>query len=240
MPFPNAYRGPDARAGSRRARTRRCRCESRLRRLRRSCSSPCRARPASRAAREEFVRGLRRICDEHGIVLVAEEVVVRRVCSDRPPVRDGAVRRRACPAHRLPSSIAGGLPLSGVLGRAELMNAPPDSAIGGTFPGSLVARAAGARALDLIEEEGLVDRAETLGADFRSGMERWRVAPRRLGDVRGPGALPALELVADRVDQSVGTGLLADRGRRRCGRARPAAARRPARWKPHSVSSCRS
>ena len=112
-------------------------------------------------APEEFVRGLRRICDEHGIVLVADEVQTgfgrtgRLFAMEHYGVEPDLMT--------VAKSIAGGLPLSGVLGRAELMNAPPDSAIGGTFPGNPVACAAGLAVLDLIEEEGLVDRAETAG-----------------------------------------------------------------------------
>ncbi len=95
-------------------------------------------------------------------------------------------------------SIAGGLPLSGVLGRASIMNRVPDSAIGGTFPGNPVACAAAIAVLDTIEEEGLVERAGAVGAEIRSRMEQWRERHEAIGDVRGLGAMLALELVRDR------------------------------------------
>jgi 4-aminobutyrate aminotransferase/(S)-3-amino-2-methylpropionate transaminase len=95
-------------------------------------------------------------------------------------------------------SIAGGLPLSGVVGRAGIMNAPADGAIGGTFPGNPVACAAGLAVLDTIDEEGLVERAEAVGRDIRSAMERWQDRFEAIGDVRGVGAMLALELVRDR------------------------------------------
>ena len=95
-------------------------------------------------------------------------------------------------------SIAGGLPLSGVLGRAEIMNAPVDSGIGGTFVGNPVACAAGLAVLDTIEEDGLLERAEVVGAEIRGRMERWRDRFEEIGDVRGLGAMLAVELVADR------------------------------------------
>jgi 4-aminobutyrate aminotransferase/(S)-3-amino-2-methylpropionate transaminase len=95
-------------------------------------------------------------------------------------------------------SIAGGLPLSGVIGRAEVMNSPVESGVGGTFVGNPVCCAAALAVLDTFEEEGLVERAETIGAEIRSRMERWQERHRQIGDVRGLGAMLAIELVADR------------------------------------------
>jgi 4-aminobutyrate aminotransferase/(S)-3-amino-2-methylpropionate transaminase len=144
----------------------------------------------------EFVHGLRRICDEHGIVLIADEVQTgfcrtgRLFAMEHFGVEPDLVT--------IAKSVAGGLPLSGVLGRAELMNAPPDSAIGGTFPGNPVACAAGLGVLDTIEEEGLVARAEELGNVIRERMLAWQQRFDAIGDVRGLGAMLALELVADR------------------------------------------
>jgi 4-aminobutyrate aminotransferase / (S)-3-amino-2-methylpropionate transaminase / 5-aminovalerate transaminase len=195
VPFPNAYRGPDALtalAELERALSLRVAAEE----VAAIVFEPVQGEGGFVVAPEEFVRGLRRICDEHGIVLVADEVQTgfgrtgRLFAMERYVVEPDLIT--------VAKSIAGGLPLSGVLGRAELMNAPPDSAIGGTFPGNPVACAAGLAVLDLIEEEGLVDRAETLGAEIRSRMERWRDRFSAIGDVRGLGAMLALELVADR------------------------------------------
>ena len=94
-------------------------------------------------------------------------------------------------------SIAGGLPLSGVLGKAEIMDAPGDSAIGGTFVGNPVAQAAALAVLDVIDDEGLVERSAELGEAMRTRMRAWKERFRQIGDVRGLGSMLALELVHD-------------------------------------------
>jgi 4-aminobutyrate aminotransferase/(S)-3-amino-2-methylpropionate transaminase len=94
-------------------------------------------------------------------------------------------------------SIAGGLPLSGVVGRAEIMDAPAHSAIGGTYVGNPVAQAAALAVLDIFEEEGLVERASTIGDTIRERMLAWQERWSQIGDVRGLGAMLAIELVQD-------------------------------------------
>jgi 4-aminobutyrate aminotransferase / (S)-3-amino-2-methylpropionate transaminase / 5-aminovalerate transaminase len=94
-------------------------------------------------------------------------------------------------------SIAAGLPLSGVLGRAEIMDAPHEAAVGGTFVGNPVAQAAALAVLDVIVEEGLCERAGAIGAAIRERMEAWQATYPQIGDVRGLGAMLALELVLD-------------------------------------------
>jgi 4-aminobutyrate aminotransferase/(S)-3-amino-2-methylpropionate transaminase len=95
-------------------------------------------------------------------------------------------------------SIAAGLPLSGVIGRAEIMDAPGDSAIGGTYVGNPVAQAAAVAVLDVFRDEGLVERAAQLGETIRSRMSAWQERWEAVGDVRGLGAMLAIELVHDR------------------------------------------
>ena len=144
----------------------------------------------------EFVLGLRRICDEHGIVLVADEVQTgfcrtgRFFAMEHFGVEPDLVT--------VAKSIAAGVPLSGVLGRAEIMNAPKDNAVGGTYVGNPVAIAAGHAVLDVIEEEGLAERAQAIGETIRARMESWRDRFEPVGDVRGLGAMLAIELVRDR------------------------------------------
>src|SRR5205814_10241237 len=94
-------------------------------------------------------------------------------------------------------SIAGGLPLSAVVGRAEIMDAPPDSAIGGTYVGNPVAQAAALAVLDVFEEEGLVERAAAIGETIRARMQAWQERWPAVGDVRGLGVMLAIELVRD-------------------------------------------
>jgi 4-aminobutyrate aminotransferase/(S)-3-amino-2-methylpropionate transaminase len=95
-------------------------------------------------------------------------------------------------------SIAGGLPLSGVLGKAVIMDAPPDSAIGGTYVGNPVAQAAALAVLDVFEEEGVLERARQIGDRIRERMLAWQERFDAIGDVRGLGAMLALEFVHDR------------------------------------------
>jgi 4-aminobutyrate aminotransferase/(S)-3-amino-2-methylpropionate transaminase len=147
-------------------------------------------------APREFLRGVRRICDQHGIVLVVDEV----------QTGFGRTGKMFAIEHygiepdlmTLAKSIAAGLPLSAVIGRAEIMDAPADSAIGGTYVGNPVAQAAALAVLDVFEEEGLVERAAAIGETMRVRMETWRERFDAIGDVRGLGAMLALELVRDR------------------------------------------
>jgi len=90
-----------------------------------------------------------------------------------------------------------GLPLSGVIGRGEIMDAPPDSAIGGTYVGNPVAQAAALAVLDVIAEEDLCARATFLGDQIRTRMLSWQERWPHVGDVRGLGAMLAIELVTD-------------------------------------------
>ena len=94
-------------------------------------------------------------------------------------------------------SIAAGLPLSGVIGKAEIMDAPHIGAIGGTFIGNPVALAAALAVLDIFAEEDLVARANTIGDRIRERMLAWQRRWPQIGDVRGLGAMLAIELVHD-------------------------------------------
>jgi 4-aminobutyrate aminotransferase/(S)-3-amino-2-methylpropionate transaminase len=147
-------------------------------------------------AGQEFMTGLREICDEHGIVLIVDEV------------QTGFARTGAFFAIEhygvepdlitVAKSIAAGLPLSGVLGKAEIVDAAHDGAVGGTYVGNPVAQAAALAVLDVIDDEGLVERANTIGDAMRERMHRWQERFDEIGDVRGLGAMLAIELVRDR------------------------------------------
>jgi len=150
-------------------------------------------------APEEFVEGLRRICNEHGIVLVADEVqtgfgrTARMFAMEHYDVEPDLMI--------VAKSIAGGLPLSGVIGRAEIMDDPHSGAIGGTFIGNPVALAAACAVLDIFEEEQLVARAQILGDALRARLLAWQSRWSQIGDVRGLGAMIALELVRDPISK---------------------------------------
>jgi 4-aminobutyrate aminotransferase/(S)-3-amino-2-methylpropionate transaminase len=141
------------------------------------------------------MEGVHAICDRHGIVLVVDEVQTgfgrtgKLFAIEHYGVEPDLVT--------MAKSIAGGLPLSAVVGRAEIMDAPGDSAIGGTYVGNPVAQAAALAVLDVIEEEGLCDRATALGDAMRARMEAWQQRWPQIGDVRGLGAMLAIELVRD-------------------------------------------
>jgi 4-aminobutyrate aminotransferase/(S)-3-amino-2-methylpropionate transaminase len=146
-------------------------------------------------APKEFLQGIRRICDEQGIVLVIDEVQTgfartgKFFATEWYDIEPDLVT--------VAKSIAAGLPLSGVIGKAEIMDAPHDSAVGGTYVGNPVAQAAALAVLDVIEEEGLVERSAEIGDRIRSRMLAWQERHPQIGDVRGLGAMLALELVHD-------------------------------------------
>src|SRR5439155_6070620 len=147
------------------------------------------------AAPTEFVRGVREICDEHGIVFVADEVQTGFARTGRM----WAMQHHGVEPDLMAvaKSIAGGLPLSGVVGRAEIMDAPSDSAIGGTYVGNPVAQAAALAVFDIFEDEELVTRASGIGESIRDRILSWQERWREIGDVRGLGAMLAIELVSD-------------------------------------------
>jgi 4-aminobutyrate aminotransferase/(S)-3-amino-2-methylpropionate transaminase len=150
-------------------------------------------------APKEFMQGVRRLCDENGIVLVVDEVQTgfgrtgKMFAIEHYDVEPDLMV--------VAKSIAAGLPLSGVIGKAEIMDAPGDSAIGGTYVGNPVAQAAALAVLDVFEEDGLVERASALGDAIRSRMVTWQERWDAIGDVRGLGAMLAIELVADRTSK---------------------------------------
>ena len=198
-PYPDAYRGPDS--------------EEALERLERMLATHV---PASHIAAiviepqlgeggfipapPEYFRGLRELCDRHGIVLVADEV----------QTGFGRTGRMFAMEHfgvepdlmTVAKSIAAGLPLSGVIGRAEIMDGPHAGAIGGTYIGNPVAQAAALAVLDVFEEESLLERAGIVGDRIRERMLAWQSRWPAIGDVRGLGAMLAIELVEDPVSKT--------------------------------------
>ena len=193
-PFPSAYRGPDA-ATAIRALERLFTTTVSPDHVAAIVFEPQQGEGGFLPAPPEFVEGLREICDRHGILLVADEV----------QTGFGRTGRMFAMEHFdiepdlmiVAKSIAGGLPLSGVIGRAEIMDDPHPGAIGGTFIGNPVALAAACAVLDVFEEEQLVERAQLLGDAIRARMLDWQSRWPQIGDVRGLGAMLAIELVRD-------------------------------------------
>jgi len=194
VPFASDYRGPDAHTALEaleRALVTTVAAES----VAAIVIEPVQGEGGFVVAPREFMQGVRRICDEHGIVLVVDEVQTgfgrtgTMFAIEQYGVEPDLIT--------IAKSIAGGLPLSAVLGKAEIMDAPADSAIGGTYVGNPVAQAAALAVLDAFEEDGLVERAGQLGDALRSRMETWQERWPQIGDVRGLGAMLAMELVRD-------------------------------------------
>jgi 4-aminobutyrate aminotransferase/(S)-3-amino-2-methylpropionate transaminase len=143
-------------------------------------------------ATQELVEGIRAICDEHGIVMVCDEVQSGYARTGRFfAIEHFGVRPDLITVAK---SIAMGLPLSGVLGKAAIMDAPQEGGVGGTYVGNPVAQAAALAVLDVIEEEGLVERAAVLGETMRARMLSWQERWPEIRDVRGLGAMLAIEL----------------------------------------------
>jgi 4-aminobutyrate aminotransferase / (S)-3-amino-2-methylpropionate transaminase / 5-aminovalerate transaminase len=144
----------------------------------------------------EFLEGVRRICSDNGIVLIVDEV---QTGFGRTGKMWGVEHYDVEPDLMcVAKSIAGGLPLSGVIGRAEIMDAPGDSAIGGTYVGNPVAQAAALAVLDVFEDEGLIAAANQIGETIRARMLSWQQRWDAVGDVRGLGSMLAIELVHGR------------------------------------------
>ncbi|MCB1397680.1 MAG: 4-aminobutyrate--2-oxoglutarate transaminase, partial [Rhodobacteraceae bacterium] len=149
-----------------------------------------------------FLRALRALCDRHGIVLIADEVQAgmartgRMFGFDHSGVAPDLVT--------MAKGLAGGFPLSAVTGRAEIVDAAGPGGLGGTYAGNPIAVAAASAVLDVIADEDLCARAEQIGAVIRARLTA--LAARQgmdcIGDVRGIGAMNALELVTDRASNA--------------------------------------
>src|SRR5712691_98147 len=194
VPFPNEYRGvtsDDALTALERAFATQVAVEN----VAAIVLEPVQGEGGFIVAPQEFVAGVRAICDRHGIVLIVDEVQTgfgrtgRMFAIEHYGVEPDLMT--------VAKSIAAGLPLSGVLGKAAIMDAPGESAIGGTYIGNPVAQAAALAVLDVFEEEGLVERAERIGDAVRGRMKGWQERYPLIGDVCGLGAMLAIELVRD-------------------------------------------
>ena len=145
----------------------------------------------------ELFRRLRDLCDEHGIVLISDEVQTgfartgRLFATEYLGIEPDLMT--------LAKSLAAGFPLSAVVGKAEIMDAPHPGGIGGTYGGNPVSCAAGLAVLDVIEEEGLVARANEIGRRIKERLAVLANTHGEIGDIRGPGAMVAMEMVKDPV-----------------------------------------
>ncbi|MGA8075586.1 MAG: aminotransferase class III-fold pyridoxal phosphate-dependent enzyme, partial [Candidatus Acidiferrales bacterium] len=144
----------------------------------------------------EFFPVLQEICKKHGILFIADEVQTGFgrtgrlfACEKYGIVPDLLVSAK---------SLGGGMPLAAVTGRAEIMDAPGLGGLGGTFGGNPVSCAAALAVIEIMEKENLSGRAELLGEKFAARAREWQRRWPLIGEVRGLGAMQALELVRSR------------------------------------------
>jgi 4-aminobutyrate aminotransferase / (S)-3-amino-2-methylpropionate transaminase / 5-aminovalerate transaminase len=145
---------------------------------------------------DDYLPALKRRCEEHGIVFIADEVQTgfgrtgKMFAVEHSGVEPDLVV--------LAKSIAAGFPLSAVVGRAEVVDAPAEGALGGTYPGNPVALASAAAVLDRLEDGELLERSRRIGEKIRHQFFALAEAVDMIGDVRGSGAMSAVEFVRDR------------------------------------------
>jgi 4-aminobutyrate aminotransferase / (S)-3-amino-2-methylpropionate transaminase / 5-aminovalerate transaminase len=142
----------------------------------------------------EFMRALRDITTKHGIVLVADEI---QTGFGRTGKMFGYEHSGIQPdLVTVAKSLAGGFPISGVVGRADIMEAPTPGGLGGTYGGNAIACAAALAVLDAFEQDGLVERAAALGVKLTASLEALQSKHKDIGVIRGVGFMRALEFVA--------------------------------------------
>jgi 4-aminobutyrate aminotransferase/(S)-3-amino-2-methylpropionate transaminase len=144
----------------------------------------------------EFLRSLRALCDKHGILLIVDEIQTGFARTGRTfAIEHAGVEPDLMTVAK---SVAGGVPLSAVIGKAEIMDAPVVGGLGGTFAGSPLACAAGLAVLEVIEKENLNQRAEQLGAKLAARLRQLQAKFPCIGEVRALGMMVAIELVKNR------------------------------------------
>ncbi len=141
----------------------------------------------------EFLRALRALCDRHGIMLIVDEIqsgfgrTGRMFAIEYAGVEPDLMT--------VAKSIAGGVPLSAVIGKAEVMDAPPPGGLGGTYAGSPLGCAAALAVLEVMKNEQLAERALRLGERLQARLQALQKRYSAIGEIRGLGAMVAIELV---------------------------------------------
>ncbi len=148
------------------------------------------------AAPAEFLQALRKLCDEHGIVLIADEIQTgfgrtgKMFSCEHSNIEPDLIT--------MAKGIAGGYPIAAVVGKSEIMDAPLPGGLGGTYGGSPVACAAALAVLEVIKEENLVQRSQQVGELFNSRLNQLKAQfPQLIGEVRNQGSMIAIELTCD-------------------------------------------
>jgi 4-aminobutyrate aminotransferase len=194
-PFPNELHGitvEDALAGIQRL----FKCDIDPKRVAAFIFEPVQGEGGFYQAPIEFVRGLRKLADEHGILLIADEI------------QAGAGRTGKFFASEhyegvefdlttFAKSVGAGLPISGVTGRAAIMDAPAPGGLGGTYAGNPLAVAAALEVLKIIDEEKLLERSNVLGQRLKDRLNALKAKVPAILDARGPGSMVAVEFEND-------------------------------------------
>ena len=141
-----------------------------------------------------FMARLREVCDRHGMLLIADEVQTGFARTGRMFAMD--LHGVEADLTTMAKGLGGGLPISAVTGRAEVMDAPNPGGLGGTYAGNPLGVAAALAVLDVIESEGLVERAERLGQRLKQRLSSLRDDVPEIADIRGPGLMNAVEFAA--------------------------------------------
>ncbi|MNV12148.1 5-aminovalerate aminotransferase DavT [compost metagenome] len=167
-------------------------------------------------ASPSFLQALRKICDQHGILLICDEIQTgfcrtgKTFATEYSGVEPDIMT--------LAKSLAGGFPLSAVVGKSEIMNAAKPGGLGGTYAGSPIACAAALAVLEVIEEERLNQQALVQGEQIKARLHQLAERFDSIGNIRGPGAMVAMELVkgrdATKPDPDLTKRLVAEAGKR--------------------------
>lgn len=158
------------------------------------------------AAPPEFMQALRTLTQKHGIVLIADEI---QTGFGRTGQMFGFQHSGIQPdLVTVAKSLAGGLPISGVVGRSEIIDAPAPGGLGGTYGGNPLGCAAANAVLDVFERENLLERSREIGAQLREGLLALAEEHEEMGEVRQIGAMVAVEFVSDRRTKAPAAGLV--------------------------------
>lgn len=140
----------------------------------------------------EFLKRLRALCDQHGILIIADEVQTGFARTGKLFAMDHYETK--ADLITMAKSLGGGFPISGVVGRADVMDAPNPGGLGGTYAGNPVAVAAAHAVLNVIEEEGLCERANVLGTELVEVLNELKLSSTMVTDIRALGSMVAVEL----------------------------------------------
>ena len=150
-----------------------------------------------------WVKALRKVCDDHGILLIADEVQSGFCRTGRMFASEYWQEAGAAPdILTAAKSIAAGLPISAIVARSEIMDAVPAGTIGGTYCGNPLACAAALKTIELMERDDLAARSRQIGQIVTARCAQWQTKFPLLGDVRGLGAMIGLEFVKDPVTKA--------------------------------------